>query len=100
MLRRLLPLLSLFAASPALALLSGFYDSAEKIEAILAAPEVAAELRQAPIGAISNTGTTPDGKDIWVLRVQDCDLTVHLTAHARDGVGKLTYSVALAGRCL
>jgi hypothetical protein len=99
MLYRSLALGVLLAASPAAAMLSPYYDSAEKISAILASAEVADALRQAPIGAISNTGTTPEGHDIWTLRVQDCDLQVHLIALPPEGVGKVTYKVELAGLC-
>lgn len=87
------------AASPATAALSGFYDSAEKIATILASPEVADAVRQAPIGAIANTGTSASGDDEWQVRVQECDLTVRLIAQPPDGPGKTTYRVELAGPC-
>ena len=86
-------------ASPAMAALSPFYDSAEKISTILQSPEVADAVGQAPIGMISNTGTAPDGADEWTVRVQDCDLLLRLTAISPVGVGKATYRVTLAGPC-
>ncbi|MEH7826638.1 hypothetical protein [Gemmobacter denitrificans] len=97
--KRALAVLALIAAQPALAALSPYYDSAEKITAILGDAAVADAVRQAPIGAISNSGTTKDGRDIWTVRVQDCDLTVHLTAVLPQGPGKTTYLVELAGPC-
>jgi hypothetical protein len=99
MLRYCLALSVLTAANPAAAMLSPYYDSAEKISTILASAEVADALHQAPIGAISNTGTTKEGYDIWTVRVQECDLEVHLIAVPPAGVGKTTYKVELAGAC-
>lgn len=92
-------LLLALAASPAQAMLSPYYDSAEKISAILQSAEVADALHQAPIGAIMNTGTAPDGADEWTVRVQECDLVVRLIAVAPDGIGKFTYRVEVAGPC-
>lgn len=86
-------------ASPAQALVSPFYDSAEKIMAILESAEVADALHQAPIGAISNTGTFDSGDDEWTVRVQECDLILRLTAVAPQGAGKATYRVTLMGPC-
>ncbi|MGB8813671.1 MAG: hypothetical protein WCC57_10835 [Paracoccaceae bacterium] len=96
---KLLTVMALLSAGPAAAALSGFYDSAEKIGAILASAEVADAVKQAPIGAISNTGTSASGDDEWQVRVQDCDLTVHLIAMPPEGVGMTTYRVELAGPC-
>ena len=86
-------------ASPAMAMLSGYYDSAEKISAILQSGAVADAVRQAPIGSISNTGTAADGADEWTVRVQDCDLVVRVIGHAPDGIGKTTYTVEVTTPC-
>lgn len=93
--------LAMLAASPAAAALSGFYDSAEKIGTILASDAVADALRQAPIGAISNTGTAKDGGDAWTVRTQDCDLVVVLTAQPlpEGMVGKATYDLRIVTPC-
>ncbi len=93
--------LAMFAASPALAALSGFYDSAEKIGTILSDGAVADALRQAPIGAILNSGTAADGGDEWTIRTQECDLVVVLTAQVpKDGmVGKTTYDLRIVTPC-
>ncbi|MDH4439276.1 MAG: hypothetical protein QE284_02725 [Rhizobium sp.] len=48
-------------APSAEAALSGYYDSAERISALLGDERLADILRQQPIGAISNTGTRKDG---------------------------------------
>jgi hypothetical protein len=95
---RLAVLLGL-SASPALAMLSPFYDSAEKITAILQDAAVADALRQAPIGAISNTGSFPDGADEWTVRTQECDLVLKLIAKPAGMPGKATYSIAIATPC-
>jgi len=94
-------ILALVLPAPALAALSGFYDSAEKIGAIFASSAVADQLRQAPVRSVENTGTTPDGQDEWTIRTQDCDLTVKVTAHPpADGmVGMTTYTAEPLGTC-
>lgn len=86
-------------STPALAALSGFYDSAERIGTILASSAVADALRQQPIGAISNTGTRKDGASEWTVRTQDCDLIVYLVAVPPGGPGKTTYTVETSGVC-
>lgn len=94
-------LLTLLLPAPALAALSGFYDSAEKIAAIFASTAVADELRQAPVRSVENTGTFPDGEDEWTIRTQDCDLTVKLISQPpEDGmVGMTTYTAEPVGTC-
>lgn len=89
------------AASPAAAALSGFYDSAEKIGAILSSAAVADALGQASVGSISNTGTAKDGADEWTVRTQECDLVVVLDAQPMpEGmVGKTTYGVRIVTPC-
>lgn len=87
------------AAVPAHAALSGFYDSAEQIGVILSSATVANALHQAPVGAISNTGTRKDGAREWTVRVQDCDLKVYLLPVMPNGVGKTTYEIEIPGVC-
>lgn len=89
------------SATPALAALSGYYDSAAKIAAIFANESIGDELRQAPVRSVENTGTTPDGQDEWTIRTQDCDLKVKVTAQPpEDGmVGMTTYSAEPLGSC-
>ena len=96
---KVLGLVAVLAASPAMAMLSGYYDSAEKITAILQSDAVADAVRQGPIGSISNTGTAADGADEWTVRVQDCDLVVRVIGHAPEGVGKFTYTVEVTTPC-
>lgn len=87
------------ATAPAHAALSGFHDSAEKINTILSSSLVADALRQAPIGMISNSGKRSDGADEWTITTQECDLKVHLNAIQPNGPGKVTYEIADIGSC-
>ena len=96
---KVLGLVAVLLASPAMAMLSGYYDSAEKITAILQSEAVADAVRQAPIGSISNTGTAKDGADEWTVRVQECDLVVRVIGHAPEGTGKITYTVEVTTPC-
>lgn len=84
---------------PAKAALSGYYDSAEQIGMILGSEVVADAVRQAPIGAISNTGTRKDGAHEWTVRVQECDLKVYLKPILPNGPGKTTYEIDIPGAC-
>jgi hypothetical protein len=88
-----------FGATSAQAAVSGYYDSVEQIGVILGSEHVADALHQAPIGAISNTGTRKDGAKEWTIRVQECDLKVYLIPVFPDGVGKTTYRLELPGAC-
>lgn len=92
-------LLSATLATPAAAALSGYYDSVEKIGTILSSSIVANAVRQAPIGAITNTGTRKDGASEWQVRTQDCDLLVYLIPVLPDGPGKTTYKLDVPGTC-
>lgn len=86
-------------ASPAVAALSGFYDSAEKITAILSSSLVADAVGQAPVGSIANTGTREDGASEWQVRTQECDLKVYLIPVLPEGPDKTTYRLDIPGRC-
>lgn len=98
--RTVLTLLSVaLAAVPAQAALSGFYDSAEQIGVILSSEAVANALHQAPVGAISNTGTRKDGAREWTVRAQSCDLKVYLVPVPPAGVGKMTYMLEIPAAC-
>ncbi len=95
-----LPLAALaLSALPASAALSGFYDSGEQIGLILGSEAVADAVHQAPIGAITNTGTRKDGAKEWTVRVQECDLKVYLKPILPNGPGKTTYEIEVPGRC-
>lgn len=87
------------SATPSFAALSGFYDSAERIQTILSSNAVADALHQQPIGAISNTGTREDGASEWTVRTQDCDLVVYLIAVPPAGPGKTTYTLDMPKAC-
>ncbi len=91
----------LLSATPSFAALSGYYDSAEKIGAILGSSEVADALHQAPVRAVENIGSSKSHHDLWVVRTRDCDLKVELIPRKPSGgmVGKTTYKVKLAGSC-
>ncbi|MDH6267108.1 hypothetical protein M2360_002505 [Rhizobium sp. SG_E_25_P2] len=81
------------------AAVSGYYDSVEQIGIILGSALVADAVHQAPIGAISNTGTREDGAKEWTIRVQDCDLTVYLIPVLPEGPGKTTYRLDIPRTC-
>lgn len=101
------PLCLVFAAAAAGGLLagasqaavSGFYDSAARIEAILASTEVADALRQAPIRSVEEDEMAKGGDSVWVVRSQDCDLQVTLRATPPAGVGKTKWVVESVGGC-
>ncbi|RRH72608.1 hypothetical protein [Falsigemmobacter faecalis] len=86
-------------ASPAAAALSGWYDSAEKISAILGDAALADQHRQMPLRKIENIGTDKDGADLWEVESQDCRMVVRLRALPPKGIGKTTWEVEGRGAC-
>ena len=92
---------ALFAASPAFGMVSGYYDSLNRNGAILSLKGLPDALRQQPIGSISEEGKTKDDKAIWMVRTQDCDVIVHVTAHPPENgmVGMTTYTAEIAKGC-
>ncbi|GHH00965.1 hypothetical protein [Pseudodonghicola xiamenensis] len=96
---RLTTLACCLLASPALATLSPFYDSAEQIDTILGDRRIAEAAHQTPIGAISNTGTRADGAIEWTIRLQSCDLKAYLLPVPPEGLGKTTYKVDAVTSC-
>jgi hypothetical protein len=84
---------------PAMAALSPYYDSVDKIGTILGSSVVADALHQAPVRSIENTGTRDDGADEWVVHTQECDLVVYLKAVLPDGPGMTTYTLDLPKGC-
>ncbi|UYV37034.1 hypothetical protein N4R57_19025 [Rhodobacteraceae bacterium D3-12] len=97
----LMTAMAVVLAGPVGAAVSGFYDSAEKIDTILSSPEVADRLRQAPLRAVENTGARADGAQEWTLHVQRCDLKVYLVPMPPPpgAVGKTRYRVELGEGC-
>jgi hypothetical protein len=89
------------AASPAFGMVSGFYDSANKIAAIFASDAVADALRQAPVGSVAEIGAGQDGAGQWMIRTQDCDLIVDVTAEPlpEGMVGAPEYTVKIVKGC-
>lgn len=92
-------ILAATGSGSAQAAVSGYYDSVEQIGVILGSGDVANAVHQAPIGAVSNTGTRKDGAKEWTIRVQDCDLKVYLIPVLPDGPGKTTYRLDIPGAC-
>jgi hypothetical protein len=86
-------------AAPAFALLSGFYDSGEKIMTILLSSEVASAVREAPVGAILEVGKAENGNSLWSIRVQECDVLVELLEVPPEGTGMGTYIVENVSTC-
>ena len=99
MMLKLAALLPLLAAAPANAALSGFYDSAEQIGVILSSGKVADAVRQAPVEALTHSGTRKDGAREWTVRVHNCSLKVYLVAVPPKGLGKTTYQLEIPGQC-
>lgn len=87
-------------ASPAIAAVSGFYDSAAQIEAIMQNGQVADAVKQLPLRSIARAGSRQgDGTLRWRVRTDRCTLMVYLNATPPQGVGKTTYEVKEVGTC-
>lgn len=101
MLRRAGLSLLLLLPTAANAALSAYYDSIEQITAILNSESIAEQLGPWPIESVEQAETSPDAPSRWIVRTQDCSLTVTLTAEPpEDGAtGMTTYSAAPMGTC-
>lgn len=93
-------------AHPAVAALSGYYDSIEQIQAILADDAVAKALPPYPLSALEFLGTTAEGQPEWRITGDGCRLQVTLqpvppgtSADGMPVLGKTTYQVAKIGGC-
>ncbi|KFI31542.1 hypothetical protein CDV50_01815 [Haematobacter massiliensis] len=80
--------------SPAMARMSGFYESAEIIHAILGDNQVADGLRQQPIESIART------RDGYVVQSQNCSVGVVVETRRADRPGRDNFSLRVQrGRC-
>lgn len=87
-------------ASPAVAAVSGFYDSNAQIEAIMQSGQVADAVKQLPLRSLARAGSRKDdGALRWRVRSDRCTLVVYLSAIPPQGVGKTTYDVKEVGAC-
>lgn len=91
-----LAIITVGLASPAAAAVSGFYDSASQIEAVMQSGEVADAVNQLPLQSIVRAD---DGALRWQVRTERCALIVQLGANAPQGIGKTTYAVKEVGTC-
>lgn len=86
-------------AQPSWALVSGFYDSVEKIQTILLSEDVAKASGQMPVRSLEEIGKTKNSSAVWLLRFQECDVVVELGSTSPDGVGKVSYTVLSVSSC-
>lgn len=91
--------LTLAAASPGFAALSGFYDSGEQIAAIFTSAEIADGLSQQPVTGLQFRALTEEGHALWLVNAQGCDREVHLAPVPPEGPGKTTWQVKRIGEC-
>lgn len=89
---RILPgaVLALAMGGPAAAAVSGYWQSASELHAILGRNEVADALRQQPVEAATRVGP-----DIWELRSRDCSLRVTVETEAVSRPGKQPFRLRL-----
>ncbi|HEY0274903.1 MAG TPA: hypothetical protein VGC31_02360 [Paenirhodobacter sp.] len=90
---------ALIGPAPAMAALSGYYDSAAQISAITTSAPVADALKQRPVEGIKAIGTRPDGKIEWRIWGKGCSISVLLAPVAPQGMGRTDYRVSDLGRC-
>jgi hypothetical protein len=95
-----LALIATGLASPVGAAVSGFYDSAAQIEAIMQNGQVADVVKQLPLRSIARAGSRKDDGTLrWRVRTDRCTLVIYLSANLPQGVGKTTYEVKEVGAC-
>lgn len=93
--------LTLAAPSLAQAALSGFYDSAAKMQAIMSDGGVADALHQAPVTMLMRVDPADGAAEIWEVTSADCTLKVQVdaTPPAEGSVGRNSYQVTVLEAC-
>lgn len=95
--------LSLTLAVPSVsqAALSGFYDSAAKMQAIMSDAEVADALHQAPVTMLMQVDSADGAAEVWEVTSADCTLKVQVdaTPPAEGTVGRTSYKVVVLESC-
>lgn len=95
-----LAIIALGLTNPAAAAVSGFYDSAAQVEAIMQSAQVADAMKQLPLRTISRAGSRgADGALRWKARTDRCTVVVYLSASRPQGLGKVSYEVKEVGPC-
>ena len=82
--------LALTVAGPAGAAVSGYWQSASELQAILGRNELADALRQQPVEAVTRVAP-----DIWEVRSRDCSLRVTVEKEAVSRPGKQPFRLRL-----
>lgn len=92
---------SLAVPSLGLAAVSGFYDSAAQIDAIMSDVAVADALHQAPVTMLMLADPTESGAQIWEVTSANCSLKVQVdaTPPAEGMVGRNSYQVKVIEAC-
>ncbi|MCO5089885.1 hypothetical protein [Bosea sp. (in: a-proteobacteria)] len=95
-----LTIIGVCLSHPAAAAVSGFYDSAAQLEAIMQSSQVADVVKQLPLRSIARAGSRKDDGTLrWRVRTDRCTLVIYLSANLPQGVGKTTYEVKEVGAC-
>lgn len=95
--------LALMLAAPSVsqAALSGFYDSAAKMQAIMSDGNVADALHQAPVTMLMRVDSADGTAEVWEVTSADCTLKVQLDATplTEGRVGGNSYQVTVIEAC-
>ena len=91
--------IALLIPAPAMAALSGYYDSLEQMQAMTSDNRLADALKQSPITGMSAMGVTSAGLLHWNVSGTDCSVPVYLTAIPPLGAGKTRYEIHSVGSC-
>lgn len=93
------PFVLLSLAMPASAALSGFYDAAEQVQAVIGSVKVSSAMGERPFDTLEQVRTRDNGQIEWRVQNSECYVIVTLTPVPPAGVGKTTYEVANVSAC-
>lgn len=91
--------LSVTLASPASAGLSGFFDAAEQVQAILSSTDVSSAMKEMPFDTLEQVRTRDNGEIEWRVQNSECYVIATLKPIPPEALGKTTYEVSGVSPC-
>ncbi len=91
--------LSASLGSPASAALSGFFDAAEQVQAIMSSTDVSSAMKEMPFDTLEQVRTRDNGDVEWRVQNSECYVIATLKPIPPEALGKTTYEVVGVSAC-
>ncbi|MFB9795007.1 hypothetical protein GR158_18855 [Shinella sp. AETb1-6] len=86
-------------ATPAQSAVSGFFDAAEQVQAIVASTMVSSAMKEMPFDTLEQVRTRDNGDVEWRVQNSECYVIVTLKPIRPAALGKTTYEVEGVSTC-